>query len=193
MEKIREERLIDGESFVIESSLSRIYLHAEKNGFFILSAFRGTFTMEQNLKRQDDLKKDLRKSNLGFIEMHGRWIEEYKDGSRELKTELSLFVPYNIKAQLSEGEFFDLAIKLMYNYNQDAIVYKSTTEKEIYVLDKKLNSVFSVGVFTADKIGEIYSTLKYGSHAGRNFLFEGVTAPSGSNHAMFMRKQGYNI
>jgi hypothetical protein len=185
-EKIVKE--YNGRKILLESSLNKIKQHTD-NSFFIISAFRGEYDYNKNLQRHDNLKKDLIKEKLGFIEMYGKWIENKDTPNEKLQEEVSLFVPYNPNA-MSNDEFVDYGIDLMFKYDQDAIVIKEQS-KEILIVDQDQNIIFDIGFFHADKIAEVYSTLKYGKHAGRNFIFEGCRVPSGWVNARSMKEQGY--
>lgn len=177
-----------GRSILIDKSLSRVWKFAQGNGFLIISAFRQDKPKEENIARQNELKKDLREADLVFFEMYGRW-EKQETG--KIGEELSLFIPYNPKSELMGDEFYSFAIDLMKKYNQDAIVFQGIGKKEVSVLDDNGNEVFYTDSFNADKILEVYSVSKYGNYAGRSFIFMGVKVPSGFAHARLMKEQGY--
>jgi hypothetical protein len=58
-----------------EASLSRVLSHA-KNGFFIISAFKGDNSLEQNYHNHVELKNLLKEWRLGFFELIGYWDSE---------------------------------------------------------------------------------------------------------------------
>lgn len=174
------------ETYVYESKLSRIYHHFE-NGFFTISAFRSERSDEENLKLHEELKRDLKRNNLGFIETIGTYVENYGTPNEILVKEISVFVPY--RETYTAIEFFDLAVELMYKYKQDGIVYKEA-DSPIYLLDKNQKTVAEFTKFIPDQIGLYYSELRYGKHAGRTYKFEGYRIPSNSIHAMVLHKEG---
>lgn len=175
----------------LESSLGRLRQHADR-GFFIVSAFRGEYDLAENLRRHKSLQADVRSLGLGFIELNGMWVEAKGTPDEQLHEEVSLFVPWD--GVLSGEEFFAAAVELMEDYSQDAVVYREPGEgQSIEVLDNNQNTYFEVGSFQPDKIAEIYSSLRYGSHASRTFVFESVTRPDNYVHAMLLHKQGHLI
>ena len=173
---------------LIESSLSRLESHAEK-GFFIISAFRGEKSENENNNRQNNLMSDLKNKGLGFIELWSKW-EETNDITKvkEIKSESSLFVPY--RDIYTWNQFYDIGISLLKKYDQEAIVYKEPGDN-VMILDAYKNEIKNTGNFNPDKIGKNYSTIKYGNHAGRNFIFEGITKPNGFFGALSMNTSGY--
>lgn len=175
---------------LLETKLSRLRAHADK-GFFMISAFRGNYSWEQNMRRHKNLQADLRSAGLGFIEVWGMWVEAKGTPEERTVKELSLFVPYKIT--FSDEEFFEIATDLMVEYEQDAIVYRGPNDDEIRILDNDQGDVYTLGSFQPDKIADIFSRIKKGPHKSRTFIFEGYTKPSNSIGAMAMKKRGYFI
>lgn len=175
---------------LLETKLSRLKAHADK-GFFIISAFRGNYSWERNMKRHRELQKDVREAGLGFVELWGAWIEGKGTPEEETVKELSLFVPY--KPTFTDEEFFDVAVDQMFRYDQDAIVYRGPDDDVIRILDDDQDEIYTLGSFQPDKIADIYSEIKKGSHMGRTFIFEGYKKPSNSIGALAMKKKGFFI
>lgn len=157
-----------GEKPLVESSLSRIIQHIENpnSTFGQISAFRGEFSREENEKRHEQLKKDIRSKGLGFIEMSGGFKEE--DGNVQ---ELSLFVP-----NISKKD----AISLGERYGQFSILWKDPTE----FVEIGTNPVAGIGVvkntfkktgkvidLNQDSIKNYWSQIYRGRHSDKKFLF----------------------
>lgn len=162
-------------NYLYESSLSRIKKHSE-NGFFTLSAFRGEFTEEENLKRHNNLKKDIRNYGLGYIEQYGGYVETRDDGTKVPVKELSLFVPYDNKMDIEE--FKNIAKTLADKYNQEAYILCDPDDHKIIMYEG--SNTYDLGKFNVNKMGEYWSLLKKGSHSKRDikYVFEGITVPS---------------
>lgn len=188
--KKHEINLTGRQNALYESSLSRIYTHANSNGFFLMSAFRGNLSDDENMKRHKSFMQDVRGYKLGFIEVYGKWVENKGTKDEKLVSELSLFVPYR-KELYSLTEFWEIATSLMVKYNQDAIVYRETKDEEVWIVDQDQDVAFTIGKFVPDKIADIYSELKKGSHRGRKFIFESVLVPNNHVSALKMQKSGY--
>ncbi len=102
-----------------ESSLSRIWQHVTdvEKSFGVVSAFRqDLYSEEENLKKHEALKKEIRSMIYGYIEQKSGYT--YKDeitGIEHMAEEKSCFVP-NIS--------FEDTIKLGRKYEQESILYK---------------------------------------------------------------------
>lgn len=171
-------------NMLIETSLSRLYQHAKK-GFFLLSAFRDRNEFDENVTQHRKLEQDLRKKDLGFIHLFGKWIGEYGAPAEEW----SIFVPY--REEYEPEEFIQIAYKLGNKYNQEAIIYKAPEAKNVMLKNLDSNEEINLGSFRPDRIAQEYSTIKYGKHAGRSFVFEGIRAPSNYISATMMRLEGH--
>lgn len=157
-----------GEKPLVESSLSRIMQHIENpnSTFGQISAFRGEFSREENEKRHEQLKKDVRNKGLGFIEMSGGFKEE--DGNVQ---ELSLFVP-----NISRKD----AIELGERYGQFSILWKDPTQ----FVEIGTNPAAGIGTIkntfkkngkvidlNQDSIKDFWSQIYRGRHRDKKFLF----------------------
>lgn len=172
-------------NYLFESqSLSRLWKHSKK-GFITMSAFRGNFTLEENMKRHKKLKSDLKKYGLGFWEVDG--VYKYDDGTEE--NELSVFIPFHSK-KYTEEEFLNIAKELGKKYNQESILYFTPEEGALLIYGNKQEKI-------GDKIDyntveRIFTKLRKGSHKGKkfSFQFEGVRVPSNHISAMGMKNEG---
>ena len=169
-----------------ESSLSRIWKHS-KNGFFMMSAFRGD-DFDKNMANHKRLKADLKQNNLGFFEIDG----QYKYDNGDIESELSVFVPY--RDIYSFEEFKNISKKLGKKYNQESILVKYPEEldnKAVLLYPKSGKEEVIGNKVGYDKVSFAYSKLRKGSHKDRSFIIEGVRVPS--NHISAYQLKSENI
>ncbi len=178
------------EGAVYDSSLSRIIRLSSGQGFIMISAFRVKYSEMDNMKRHEALMTDVRKHDLGFIEVDIRLVEEDEVTGDPIEAdELSLFIPY--RDTLTHMEFFNLAMEWQQEFDQEATVYQDARNSEIWIVDKMRQTVDTIGSFSPERIGVALSTYREVSHRNRTFVFEGVRKPAGSISAMAMSKAGY--
>jgi len=149
-----------------EASLSRVFKHLDSDRpVAILTAFRGNFTYKENVKRNKELAASIKNEGYGYFFVDGHWVEE--EGNNETDTsEDSIFV---IGDKNDSGRLKSLVIKLMKKYDQDAVVFKSETEKSTSLLFQN-GSVESIGKATANKVAQAYTKLRGRSNG--TFVFE---------------------
>ena len=123
------------------NDLSRL-ITTFKNGAMVISACRDEFDKKENLKRTLELKSDLKAKNLGFRPSAGGFIENIGTENEIAVEELSFIVPYN-KNQMSEQEFFDIAVELCNKYGQESvlIMLPSLNNAKPFWVDKSGNNV----------------------------------------------------
>ena len=168
-----------------ESSLSRIWQHAQR-GYFTISAFRDEYGLEENLKRHKSLKNDVRSANLGFFEIDGSYV--YDNG--DISSELSLFIPYT--DIYSVEEFRDVAIRLGKKYNQESILlFLPEVGGWFYYMDGRKEKVGDIT--SLDKFKKFFSALRKGSHKGRRFVVEGHRIPSSIMATQMLFNEGMII
>ena len=168
---------------VFEQSLSRVWQHTKK-GFFIITAFTPDFTEEENLQRNQILKKDLRDYGLGFFEVDG--VYRYK-ATGIIESELSYFVP---KYKYSNEEIKEIAIELCGEHKQETVIYIDDTGTA-FLLYPNGKEVKIGNNFNPDQIADNYSRLRgRGSHRDRTFFFEGLRKPAGMCSAIEMKLEG---
>lgn len=164
------------ESFLTESSLSRIWQHVEdsKRTFGVMSAFVGGFKRPENEDRHFDLKADVRGLGYGFIEMDGGYIET-RGGKVMVTNELSLFIP-----NISLKHLIELGNK----YDQESVIYKglaefrmvATSGHESKSVGATLQDFYNKGGrrnidLSKEAVKEFFSALLKGTHRGRKFVF----------------------
>ena len=154
------------ENYINESSLGRIYQHIQKknvDSWAILTSFRSENSPSENKRNFNDLKKQIRSMDLGFIEIEGVGQEEDEDGEIIQVKEPSLFIPGINKKQ---------AQKLSDKYEQWGYVY-SGPEVDNKIALVSIKGMEYIGKFHPNKIAQFFSRIK-----GRPFTFESVKPTS---------------
>ena len=142
-----------------ESSLSRIWQHVvdPETSFGVISAFRGIYSNEENLKQHEKLRNTIRSHGYGFIEQNsGYSYMDIQKGEEVPVDEKSFFIP-NID--------FETCLKIGKMFNQESILYKDSNKGfglflcatgKIEMSFKNKDHLFS---FKADDIKNAYSQL----------------------------------
>jgi hypothetical protein len=144
-----------------EASLGRVYQHIKKEkvaSWAILTSYRDDNTDAKQKSDFKRLQQQIRSANLGFFKLVGHGQEEDKDGNIQSVKEPSVFIP---------GISYDLATKLMDEYNQFAIVFSGPETKDKIALVEKGGKQTDLGGFKPQKIAQFYSKVK-----GKSFVFE---------------------
>ena len=180
-----------------ESNWGRINQHIS-NGCMMISACRGERTEEENIEKTDELAKDIRSNGLCFIRILGGYIENKGTDREQEVTEESFVVPKN--KDMSDEEFFEIAIELCKKYNQDSVLISLPNYTEFGYYDKKGDFDFSPGekfIANEKEIGEYFSALVKGSHRNKKFAFQDVQLewlatrhPNSHVQAVYMSKLG---
>ena len=84
----RDYFIFRGILFLREPNLPRIQWHCDA-GFFVISAFDRTFSIDDNMKRTDQLKKDVYSNGLEYFTLIGQSAHDENDNEDEVK-ELSV-------------------------------------------------------------------------------------------------------
>lgn len=152
-----------------EISLSRVWQHAnnEKIPFSIITAFRGEYTLKQNINRNKDLASKIKKEGYGYFYLDGHWIENEGQENEIDVAEKSIFI---IGDENDNGKLLGLVKKWNKEYNQDACIFKADNSKEVELIfqDGKREKV---GQFKPNVVSQAYSKIK----GGRTFIFEGAS------------------
>ena len=180
-----------------ESNWGRILQHID-NGCMMISACRGERSEEENAKKTDELAEDIRSENLGYIRILGGYIENKGTEDEKEVTEESFFVPK--PKDMSDEDFFNIAIDLCKKYNQDSVLISLPNYTEFGYYDKSGNFDFSPGekfIANDKEIGEYFSALVGGSRAGKKFAFStlktewlAVRHPASHMQAVWMSQHG---
>jgi hypothetical protein len=155
-------------TLVREASLSRVWQHTKSDRpIALLTAFRGEFDRDQNVRRNRELAAKIRKLGYGFFFVDGYWIEN-QGTTEEIKvSEDSLFV---VAPRGSDNKFRQQMVELGASYNQDGVLIKDKDGAKVY--NKSGDVVFDVGELKPGKAGEMYTKLR-NNKKSNTFVFEG--------------------
>lgn len=160
-----------------EVKLSRVYEYfTSKMPVGIITAFRGENDLETNTRLNKQLAASLRSAGFGYTWVDGAWIENQGTDKEFHVSEVSILV--SGKEGTGEKLFTNLK-NAAQQYNQDAFVFKSDNSKKIGIYDKNGNLEMSFDRTRLDKIGDVYTKLRSGSHKNKSFVFEGERDPVG--------------
>lgn len=88
--------MISFKTFLMESSLSRIYNQYKEHDSGMISAFRGNFTKSENLERSHKLKQILDNKGYSVTKINGTYIENYNTpDARPVREESYIVVDIN--------------------------------------------------------------------------------------------------
>lgn len=150
-----------------EASLSRVWQHAESDRpIALLTAFRGEYDREENVRRNKALAATIRKLGYGFFFVDGYWIENAGTPQEVHVAEDSIFV---IAPKGSDEDFKQKMLQLGAKYNQEGVLIKTTDGAKVY--DTNGGVMFDVGTLKPGKVGEIYTRLRNNKKAN-TFVFE---------------------
>ena len=177
-EIIRESLL----KIVNESSLNRILSQHFKNGFIIISSYRGERTDDENKKLFDELKQIVKQNKYSFIPVWGGYIEN-KGTEQEIEIkEPALIIPnYEIGSKKSydtSENLKNLGIKLSNKFSQESFLYKpkSNDNKSFYINSEgKITDSFEN--ISVNDLTKIYFTKLHNSKnkVDRRFTFTNET------------------
>lgn len=132
---------------LLEDKVDRLIKIHSKNGYGIISAFRGDKTREENLERTEKLKKDLGNMGWSYTIAYGGGFQEKEnpgefDVSKPKFNEISVIV-YNHNRKNKEADLKQDLIFLGKKYNQDDIYYQEPGGKaHWYNKDGKIDATF---------------------------------------------------
>ena len=177
-----------------ESTLSRVWQHTmdPDTAFVLMSASRGERTEDENVKANIMMAAEIRALGYGYFWLKGYYIENYKEGSTEDEIEKMVGAPPETKPprKVVEDSLFVIGrgvennekmraqlMNLARSYNQDSILFKPAGADFGYVVYKD-GTTGKPMTLHLDRMGEIYSKLRFGSHSNRNFKFEAAGTAS---------------
>lgn len=173
----------NGYTHLDESSLSTIIRKINRpdvSAISIFSPFRKEHSQEQNESSYQEVKQEITDNGWGYIQLEGGWKE--KEG---IVKEKSFFIEVPLTQEQSLWKF---SMKKCQQYNQDGFIFYSNV-KPFGVYSKRGHTIFTFkgsteGTFkhkiSFSDVEEMYSSLRFGSHAGRKFIFESLEQPDAS-------------
>lgn len=159
-----------------EIKLSRVLTHFKGDPpVALISAFRSERTLEDNTAANLELANAIRSAGFGYVWVDGAWIEN-ADTKPVHASEVTIMV---IGKSGDDDSMLDTLSKMATKYNQDAFIYKASGSDVTKVLDRNLKELTAFKDIHLDKMAEMYTRIRYGSHRGRTFVFEGVRLSPG--------------
>jgi len=144
----------------------------------MVSAHRGNLTTSENNKRHKDLKKLVKQSGHGYVEIHGHYVEQDDETGEQRKVkEKSLKIDAKSKQKKHHTELKSLAKALGRRYNQDSVGLTSMKRGSAYHGLKKSGSPprgkrMPIGQFHRDpEQGEDYASYMSGNPK-KGFIFK---------------------
>jgi hypothetical protein len=107
---------------LLESSFARVQQHTQNRSIGMILASRSNLTSEENRQRHTALKSDVRKAGYGFIDIKGRYVENYGKANALNVDQHSLLVVGKIGDD--KGHLLGHLKHLATKYNQDSILHK---------------------------------------------------------------------
>jgi len=178
------------EGVLFEAGLSRLLSHTS-DPFALLTAFRSNFSYKENLQRNAELERMLKRVSAGGIKVVGHWMEAPDDmpwheakrkGMLHDSAEESYFVP--CPKGWDFEKFKGWVLTVIMEFNQDAAVISDGVSAMLLFKDGGTDVIGS-GTPTVGKIAQAYSDL-----GGRPFVFEGTMRPSNNAHKMWLTRRG---
>jgi hypothetical protein len=130
----------------------------------ILTAFRGEYDREENVKRNRELAASIRKLGYGFFFVDGYWIENQGTPEEQHVSEDSIFVI----APANKKDFARQIHELGNRYSQDAVLVKNDSEVQLIYRD---GSVEQLGDIQPGKLAQAYTRLRSNKQSN-TFVFE---------------------
>lgn len=151
-----------------EASLSRVWQHYNNGDvpFAIISAFRGEYPLEENIRRNKALAAEIKKKGYGYFYVDGYWIENKDTPEERHVSEDSIFV---IGVPGKEEEFKRFIVDEARKWEQEGGLLR--LKDDIGVWDGNGNKIESFEKLSPGKLGDVYTKLKRkNEHAV--FIFE---------------------
>jgi len=151
---------------ITEASLSRVWQHFNDpdRSVAILTAFRGEYDYDDNVKRNQSLTAKIRKLGYGFIFVDGYWVENPGTEDEVRVKEDSVFVVAPAAAPNFAQEIHDLGN----SFQQEAVVVKDQQGTRLIFAD---GSTQPLGTIKPGSLGNIYTQLRTGKQSS-TFVFE---------------------
>ncbi|MFW6219294.1 MAG: hypothetical protein ACOC33_00370 [bacterium] len=178
-------------SHISESSLSRALTFMKDNVFAIITAYRGKYSKEENIKRNRILRTKLNDMKMGVHQLVGHWMEcQARDENGEPlpynkcpKNKLIDVIErsYLVKKpnDMLEEKFKNIMIELLTieGETQDGFLMKKSNG-DIVIVESNGNE-FKIGdKLNVNKISQAYS--QHVKKLETPFIFEGMEIPNGS-------------
>lgn len=170
-------------NLIIEGTFKRLVDKMQNNDFAILSAYRNSFTKEQNIQRNRLLRAALDSKKMGVYQLVGHWLEapdgvSYADAEQNESTDVIERSYFVVRPDtMNYEEFKNLIIRLLTidGVTQDCcIIHQNGGGYFCLYPDGNTDKIEDTTTF--NKIAQAYS--QYVKKMNVPFVFEGVESPS---------------
>ena len=170
-------------NLIIEGTFKRLVDKMKNKDFAILSAYRNSFTKEQNIKRNRQLRGALDSKKMGVYQLVGHWLEApdgvpYADAKQNELTDVierSYFVARPDAMDYEEFKKLIISLLTIDGVTQDCCIIHQNGGG-YYCLYSNGNTDKIGDTVTFNKIAQAYS--QYVKKIDTPFVFEGVESPS---------------
>lgn len=168
-------------------TLNRIIDKHGNNGFISISANRSDKPQEENDANTQQLIRDIKQNNFGYLPVYGGYRNT--ETGEEAEYEPS-FIVFNFDSNGKPRNFEDLknfAIAMCGKYNQDCVLIKAPNKNAIYVNDKgeKVNDKETSTVWKNDATKPFFTSIK-----DENSVNDEITAKISHAYKQYCAKQG---
>ncbi len=153
-------------------SLGRVLFHTINSNIAVLTGHRGNLTVDENNRRNDELKQKIRDAGYGYLRVKGNYTEN-KDTPEEKKVKEDSLLVIGDRGR-DDGKLLSMVKKWGEEYDQDSILHKSHDSEEAFLHGTsklgtwpKYGEAKPMGKFHPNRISEFYSTLM----GGKPFVF----------------------
>lgn len=147
-----------------ESSLARVYQHTMERNIGMVTAHRNEYTADENKARNRELESHIRKAGYGFVNVKGRYVENYGTPEAKNVDEHSYLIVG--KKGDDKGELRNFLRGVGEKYGQDSVLHKAHNEKNAKLIGTKeggfpgKDKEFDVGEFHPNRAGEFHTAMR---------------------------------
>lgn len=163
---------------ILESSFKRVMAFVQNQDFSIVSAFHGTLSKRENIRRNRILRHRLALKNSGVYMIVGHWLQAEKDQNSNLSEvfndaeRLYLIIREN-NASMADFQNSIKSALTIFNDSEDIAIIKNTDG--IFALDIKGERQKICNEVTPKTIALTYSA--YVKKRNAPFIFDGIETP----------------
>ena len=148
---------------VNETSMVGMLTKHSDAGYVVISAFRGEYSFEENLKRSKQLKDEINKSGYAHIPVWGGYIEnEGSPDEREVKERSFVIMNYRKATSTplpGSDELSEFGRMLCEKYDQETYLYKPQgKDKTAFYIDSTGNVDMKFSATSPTKAADVYFT-----------------------------------
>lgn len=157
-----------------EVKLSRVWKHLTdmKTTVGIITAFRGEYDLNENIRRNKELASTLKGMGFGYFFVEGSWIENEGESNEQHVSETSIFVTSTGNPEAMKRKLIELAKK----YNQDGFSFKAAGANTYTIIDKNGKTILSFDNVKFNKLASVYTRMR---NATGSFVFENTAYTDG--------------